>query len=118
MLNLPSSSFLKVAPSPIVRFCSLTFLAPVSFDFSSSSPSGPGGKDRLRKKGREGWGWGRRGQDSDYSLCRPLSGNRKGSRWDFKAAVLAAIPALTLLNLSRAGSHPPSTPPYLPFLLI
>lgn len=47
------------------------------------------------------------GQDSDCSLSRPLSGNRKATRSDFKAAVLAAIPALTLLDPS---AHTPAAP--------
>lgn len=88
----------------------LAFLALVSFDFMCSSPSRPRGRDHLRKKkaGSVGVGVGvGGGQDSDYSLSRPLSGNRKATRSDFKAAVLAAIPALTLLDPS---AHTPAAP--------
>lgn len=54
MLNLPSSSFLKV--TLYVFF--LAFLALVSFDFMCSSPARPRGRDHLRKKaGRLGLEW-------------------------------------------------------------
>lgn len=111
MLNLPSSSFLKVT---LYVFSSL-FLRYFLLTSCAVPPSRPRGRDHLRKKkkaGSVGVGLGvgvgeGGGQDSDCSLSRPLSGNRKATRWDFKAAVLAAIPALTLLDPS---AHTPAAP--------
>lgn len=58
MLNLPSSSFLKVT----LYVLSSLFLRSFLLTSCAVPPSRPRGRDHLRKKkGREGGGWGGRG---------------------------------------------------------
>lgn len=99
-LNLASSSF---SESYMKQHCMIpsTFLYKFLFACVSTSSSRPRGRDNLRK-GREGRLGGVKTRL--FSLSAAL-GNRKGSRLDFKAAVLAAIPELTLLDLTCMPFH-------------